>query len=133
MLTPAVLVHLAPGAQDVSQGVAGWIDRQAGLAQGLALRLVDTQEIIGLGLLMRDGMDIHVGYLLAEAHWGKGYATEMLVGLVEALRQMAPLNLHAGVSRDNPSSARVLEKAGFARDAENDGPETLRFLLRLPS
>lgn len=133
MLTPPVLVHLAPDAQDMSRGVAGWIERQAGLAQGLTLRLVETQEIIGIGLLVREGADIHVGYLLAERHWGRGYATEMLIGLVDALRTMAPVTLRAGVSPDNPTSARVLEKAGFALDTAQDDPKTCRFMLRLSS
>ena len=73
----------------------------------------------------------HIGYLLAEPTWGKGYATELVTGLVEALRSEAPMTLLGGVDTKNPASARVLEKAGFRLSAELSDDETSIFALEL--
>jgi ribosomal-protein-alanine N-acetyltransferase len=55
-----------------------------------------------------------IGYWLSEAHWGKGYATEALLGLVPYCFDVLGLRrLQASVYAANTGSARVLEKAGF--------------------
>ena len=58
--------------------------------------------------------DLRVGYLLAETHWGRGYATELLQGLVEWAKTSPYRGIVAGVSSTNTASKRVLEKCGFA-------------------
>jgi RimJ/RimL family protein N-acetyltransferase len=76
----------------------------------------DTDEALGdLGVrLSWEGRAAEVGYTLAKANWGKGYAVEALAALVEYLFE------HLGVTRqygmlhpDNPASAMVLERTGF--------------------
>ncbi len=68
----------------------------------------------------RDG-EIEVGYWIEPGHWGRGYATEALRGVV-ALAGLAGhrrlVSRHAG---DNPASGRVLRKAGF-RPTGRRGP-----------
>ncbi|CAN6286548.1 unnamed protein product [Urochloa humidicola] len=60
-----------------------------------------------------------LGYVLARAHWGKGVATAAVkrtvaavFGEVEGLERVEALVVVA-----NPASQRVLEKAGFTREA----------------
>jgi RimJ/RimL family protein N-acetyltransferase len=60
-----------------------------------------------------------LGYVLARAHWGKGVATAAVkrtlatvFGEVEGLESVEAL-----VDVANPASQRVLEKAGFTREA----------------
>uniref|UniRef100_A0ACD5XD36 Uncharacterized protein n=1 Tax=Avena sativa TaxID=4498 RepID=A0ACD5XD36_AVESA len=66
-----------------------------------------------------DGCRAELGYVLARAHWGKGVATaavrralETVFGDVEGL-----LRVEALVDVPNVASQRVLEKAGFTREA----------------
>lgn len=70
-----------------------------------------------------------IGYLVAEAAWGKGVATEMLEALVGYCKAMAPLTLLAGVESDNAASRRVLEKCGFADRREEPGDQRLYSLV----
>lgn len=55
-----------------------------------------------------------VGYSLASAHWGRGYATEALDALVDWLLEALPITRLAGMLHpDNRASAMVLERTGF--------------------
>jgi hypothetical protein len=50
----------------------------------------------------------------------------VVTGLVQSLRASAPVRLIGGVDPANPASARVLEKAGFARDpAQSSADSTI--------
>ena len=127
ILTPAVVAHLPPGLQKMDP--EQWIADQT--AQGDVYAVEAGGVLIGL-LLLAQPDAVHVGYLLAEAAWGKGYASELLRGLVVALRPLAPMELHAGVEIGNPASARVLEKAGFSQVAQTDMPDMALYQLSLP-
>ncbi len=120
LLTPAVLQHLPEPLQIAppGTGIEDWIDARAAEAQVLTLRETPEGGLAGLLILAEmpgdaASRDLHLGYLLAEHVWGQGLATELLTGLVAALNGRAGLRLVGGVGRDNPASARVLEKAGF--------------------
>ena len=55
-----------------------------------------------------------VGYTLAKAQWGKGYAVEALTALVEYLFEDVGVSRQFGMLHpDNPASAMVLERTGF--------------------
>ena len=59
-----------------------------------------------------------VGYWLGEAYWGRGIVTEAVVMLTEfAFTRLNLLRLFALPFADNIASARVLEKAGYVREA----------------
>ena len=78
-----------------------------------------------LGLLILsyqpEAWQVHLGYLFDETAWGQGYASELVGGVVTALAPVAPVEGLGGVARDNPASARVLVKNGFAvRDDLSD-------------
>lgn len=61
----------------------------------------------------------HIGYLLGEAYWRKGFAFEMLTALIAQLKQQQGFHhLKAGVAIDNLGSVMLLEKLGFKRQSE---------------
>lgn len=62
------------------------------------------------------------GYMLPQDQWGRGYATEMGRAMVDhAFSTGRWRALKACVFADNPASARVLEKLGFAEGAACTG------------
>jgi RimJ/RimL family protein N-acetyltransferase len=75
-----------------------------------------TSEVIGdLAVnLMADGCVAEIGFTLAPAHHGKGYASEAAGAMVDAL--FAQTNVHritASIDPANVASMRVLEHLGF--------------------
>ncbi|CAL9210416.1 unnamed protein product [Musa hybrid cultivar] len=59
-----------------------------------------------------------LGYVLATAHWGRGYATAAVKMAVRSVFQEVEglERVEALVDVDNKGSQRVLEKAGFVRE-----------------
>ena len=89
-------------------------------ATNLAIE-VDGEAAGAIGYVV--GTDVErysaeIGYWLGEAHWGRGVATEALV-LVSAhvFTSANLLRLFALPFADNRASIRVLEKAGYVREA----------------
>lgn len=82
---------------------------------------VDDQIVGSIGVTL--GTDIYarsgeVGYWLGEEYWGKGIAPEALEAFASwCFDTLGLIRLHAHVFVGNPASARVLEKAGFVREA----------------
>ncbi len=66
----------------------------------------------GCGLHEKDGLS-EVGYWIEPAHWGRGYATEALGGLLSLARAIGHRRIVGRHAADNPASGRVLRKAGF--------------------
>ncbi|KAG9451966.1 hypothetical protein H6P81_004870 [Aristolochia fimbriata] len=60
-----------------------------------------------------------IGYVLAPGHWGRGIAARAVKMVVSAVFDEVPLlqRLEAVADVENPASQRVLEKAGFVREA----------------
>lgn len=102
--------------------LARWIERGAAYPAGqgawCALR---HGAVIGCGLLkpLRDrsggiAPEIEVGWHLARAHWGQGYATEIGRALVDhGLHDLGLRDLHCVVEPPNEASKRVAERLGF--------------------
>lgn len=82
---------------------------------------VDGQAVGAIGYV--SGIDVErysaeIGYWLGEPHWGKGIATEALVLMTtHVFESMNMLRLFALPFADNAGSIRVLEKAGYVREA----------------
>jgi RimJ/RimL family protein N-acetyltransferase len=91
-----------------------------GNASGRNLTLVMTilrekREPIGAISLESRGADrLSLSYALAPETWGKGYASEAVEAMVDAAFALTrAIEVGANVRVQNPSSRRVLEKAGF--------------------
>lgn len=82
---------------------------------------VEDQAVGAIGYV--SGIDVErysaeIGYWLGEAYWGRGIASEALVLMTTyVFESMNMLRLFALPFADNAGSIRVLEKAGYVREA----------------
>lgn len=92
-----------------------WIERRTSPDQHVfAILLAHSGEFIGsIGFGGPREMP-YVGYWIGRPYWNLGYATEAVHGLIEYVRWLGIHTLQADTFPDNPASARVLAKAGFA-------------------
>jgi RimJ/RimL family protein N-acetyltransferase len=105
----------------------------------LFARTSGDPELVGsCGLGRRPSGAVELGYWIARAHWGKGYATEASRQLLEIARTLGLARLEASHFVDNPASGRVLEKLGFVptgltapRMSCARGAEAISRILRL--
>lgn len=140
ILTPRVLEHLPiPLRPDkAGEAVRDWFSARAAESDILLVARAGTDRLLGLLILAADAGDpesrtLRVGYLFAEAAWGRGFATEVLRGLLAALAGDGPVKLVGGVGKRNPASARVLAKAGFRIDPGLSSPDTDVFACTIPA
>lgn len=80
------------------------------------LVLSETGEIVGdvVVILSWEGRSAEIGYTLARAHWGHGYAVEAAEALVTGLFEDPRVTRVFGTLHpDNTASARVLERVGM--------------------
>lgn len=82
---------------------------------GVARTIEAQGEVVGDIVGWLDGQRRLLGYWIGRQHWGRGLATEALRQFVHLLPERP---LYAYVALANIGSQRVLEKAGFVRDAE---------------
>lgn len=79
---------------------------------------IDGEACGGIGVHPGSDVERHsaeLGYWLGRARWGQGHMTRVLAVFVPwAMRTLALHRVWAKVYADNPASARVLEKSGFA-------------------
>jgi RimJ/RimL family protein N-acetyltransferase len=75
-------------------------------------------EAIGLFLLFVIGEDAEIHYGLGSAFWGRGWATEAGLAVMEWVRERSQLTtVHTTCAVANLASCRVLEKIGLVREA----------------
>lgn len=65
------------------------------------------------GLGRRPSRAVELGYWIARACWGRGFATEAGRALIDIARALGLRQLEASHFIDNVASARVLDKLGF--------------------
>ncbi len=75
---------------------------------------VGARLIGGCGLSLLDG-DVNLGYWIAPAEWGRGYASEAAGAVLGLARALGHRRVVASHYIDNAASGRVLEKVGFRR------------------
>lgn len=107
-------------AEEVQSFVQELIDKQKEQPRTkyqLAVTLRANRELIGNCGIRMDAPKAHqadIGYELAPAHWGHGYATEAMNALVEfGFRQLGVHRIWAWCIAENIGSVRVLEKLGM--------------------
>jgi [ribosomal protein S5]-alanine N-acetyltransferase len=107
--------HPYPGG-----GAAAWIAAavERGQPRFAIVRRVDGALVGGIGLRVEpEHRRAEVGYFVGVEHWGRGYATEALRGVLDhAFGELGLNRVYAHHFLRNPASGRVLEKAGFRRE-----------------
>jgi RimJ/RimL family protein N-acetyltransferase len=102
----------------------GFVEILAQRADERPYAMTLDDRLIGIvGFSFAEGKPPDLGYWLGEPHWGKGYMTEAVKGLIEAAHRTGQFEtIHAQVLADNQPSLHVLEKAGFKhrRKAKGD-------------
>ena len=85
------------------------------------IQLKDTREYIGsCGIGTLSGASVGGGYILNPAFWGKGYAAEAWLPVVEwAKTQPAVQRIQAEHHADNPASGAVMRKVGLSFERIN--------------
>jgi ribosomal-protein-alanine N-acetyltransferase len=92
-----------------------------------AVELKETHEFIGFIGLHRATFQAHftpcveIGWRIDEPYWGKGYATEGSLAVVDyAFKRLRLDSLVSFTSPDNQSSRRLMERLGMAHDPAED-------------
>jgi len=75
----------------------------------------DGSAIVGHAALHREGSEVQLGYWIAQAHWGQGYASEAALAVLRLGHALGHERIVAWHFVDNPASGRVLGKIGFRR------------------
>lgn len=99
-----------------------------------AIQMIELKDGTHIGELCFKGISeegiTEIGYGVAEAYQGFGYATEAVSALTDwALRQPGAVCVKAEAEETNIASLKVLEKAGFISTGET-GEEGLLFVRR---
>jgi RimJ/RimL family protein N-acetyltransferase len=124
---PALAVAIADEAVVMNLAVVPWPytlrDAEAFLASPrdpilpsllIFERTKSAPQLVGsCGLARRASGAVELGYWIARPFWGRGYATEACIALVDIARMLGLLCLEGSHFLDNPASGRVLEKLGF--------------------
>jgi len=77
-------------------------------------RTAGEPQLVGsCGLGRRQSGTVEMGYWIGRPYWGRGFATEASLALIDIARGLGLPRLEASHFLDNPASARVLEKLGF--------------------
>lgn len=105
------------------QQARAWLERMLADSRLLQIKSASGELIGFLFIYVEDNRDAHIGYLLAEAFWGKGLASELLTGFIQqALSSEFWAKLIGGVERSNVASAHLLKKLGFVERSGDKGP-----------
>jgi ribosomal-protein-alanine N-acetyltransferase len=107
--------EIAPLEEFIRQRVRDWDGSSPHFAWLLFLQGTDAP--IGSIGCIPDGGKVVFGYVLGRQFWGRGLAAEALRFLVDwNLQQPDVFRAWAFCDVENPASARVMEKAGMARE-----------------
>jgi len=104
---------------------------------GFAILEAADGTFLGRGGMRVDVFDsvpeVELGWALLPEHWGRGYATEMARGAVEAARGLEMETLIAVTLHRNTASRRVMERVGMAyeRDTVHAGLPHVLYRLAL--
>lgn len=108
--------------EDASKGHWGTFEKSTG-------KYVGTFAFIPV----KGTSDYQLGYALLKEYWGKGFATEMLLGGIRHTFEKTDLNKVYGITEAaHVVSQKVLLKAGFTlfQKYEENGKKMTKFILR---
>jgi len=133
---PTVVRWVGDGQALTSAEAEAWIDvtqrnyAQRGYGMSAVLRAAGREPIGYCGIVHpQDQVEPEIKYAYAREHWGQGYATEAVRGMLAYGRSTFALGaVIATVASENEASLHVLDKLGFERRASRpnaDGSETV--------
>lgn len=115
-----VMIYASGEVQDLEENkkdFANCIDSYAKEKNAFWIWAIHDQKnnFLGTIALVKDKeANWEIGYRLLKSEWGKGYATEAVLGLIEFANDVEEIqNLVAYVDLRNPASQSVLNKTGF--------------------
>ena len=91
---------------------------------GVVFAIVHEGELCGVIDIVRDvrHQSGELGYWIAPADWGKGFATEAVVEMIRfGFEDLGLHRIHAAHFTRNPASGRVMAKAGMQFEGINRG------------
>ncbi len=141
VMTEATTRSLPPAwhGEYTSERARAWIAELDEESATLLIALRESGEPIGLAILFEfldddrpAKIDLRLGYVIKESVWGRGFASEMVAGLVGWCRSQPSIrSISGGVAQDNAASASVLIKNGLtALDGPADGEQIYSISLR---
>jgi ribosomal-protein-alanine N-acetyltransferase len=73
---------------------------------------------IGFWRMQKEHYSSEIGYMLHPLYWGKGYAAEALEAVMEhGFRELKFHTVQAYLTPENTASSKLLERAGFVKEA----------------
>lgn len=105
-----------PDTQSIIELAVDWASQNPRENYQLIVEVVGGSKVIGCAGLRQVGCPINeaeVGVEIHPDHWGKGYATETLVALVDLARRLGLLKLYALTNISNRRAIELTEKMGF--------------------
>lgn len=127
------VVRYMPWGPNSEADTRAFLDRSQAAARAqprigyeLAITARTTGELagaIGLHREAADDSEAMLGYCLARAAWGRGYATEAGLTIVQfGFTSLGLETIWAGCDVRNTGSVRVLEKLGMTLDSRHEHP-----------
>ena len=113
------LMRRADGSlREVEESLERTLERwEGGSAYAWPILLRENGLLVGMIEARVDATMVNISYVIARAHWNKGFATEAVREICAwAAAQPGVFRVWAVCAVDNPASARVLEKAGMTRE-----------------
>jgi ribosomal-protein-alanine N-acetyltransferase len=97
----------------VSSCISAWDE---GNRKAYVITEQGSTSAIGMLEARIQGFTVDMGYVLAPAHWGKGYMPEAVAALSATALEVGFFRTQAFCDVDNLPSQRTLEKAGFSKE-----------------
>jgi RimJ/RimL family protein N-acetyltransferase len=116
LLTAKVVENLPPYFHNIAsvQDARKWLETLLAESVLLMVESRESEEVVGFLFASPCDDGAHIGYLLAESHWGKGLASELLLAFMAHSSQQEQWHaLIGGVDQSNVASIKLLEKLGF--------------------
>ena len=115
ILTPEVVENLPPYFHDINtqSDARVWYERM--MRESRLWIVTDSQLDLPIGFIFAfvECNTAHIGYLLNQASWGKGLASELLRAFIDEAANTRWHRLIGGVDRSNIASTKLLLKLGF--------------------
>jgi len=129
ILSEKVTEHLPPDWAGITQQKPAleWISNRIGDGMLCSLKTNSNQQVIGFLLLYgfnpeAQSNEVRIGYVIADSHWGKGLASEIIHSLIQVFQEKGNVSsLVGGVVPENPGSIKVLTNNGFVFSGEENG------------